>query len=88
MSGFQANTGPYLGHPGFYALDIGTSEYVTSEDILPAGSQSYWEGFVEEYVFLQSVSPIDSGDTVTLREVTVFLPQQHVHLDACVLLKV
>lgn len=35
-----------------------------------------------------SVSPIDSGDTVTLREVTGFLPQQRVHFGACVLVKV
>lgn len=37
---------------------------------------------MEDFTFLQSVSLIDSGDAVTLREVTVFLPQQHVHLGA------
>lgn len=88
MSSFQANARPYLGHPGLYALDVGTSDYVTSEDILPAAAQSYWESSVEKCIFLQSVSPIDSGDTVTLMEVTVFIPQQHVHLGACSDLKV
>lgn len=86
MSSFQANTGPYLGHPGGYALDIGTSKYVTSEDILPAASQNSRKAFMEDCTFLLSVSPIDSGDAVTLREVTVFLPQQHVHLGVCVLI--
>jgi len=52
LSSFQAKAGPYLGHPGFYALDIGTSDYVTSEEILPAASQSYWEGFLGECIFL------------------------------------
>lgn len=45
LSSSQASTGPYLGHPEGYALDVGTSEYVTSEDILPAASQNYWKGF-------------------------------------------
>lgn len=40
---------------------------------------------MEEHVFLQSVSLIDSGD-VTLGKVMVFLPQQHVHLVASVLI--
>lgn len=56
---------------------------MTSEDILPAAAQSYWESSMEECIFLQSVSPTDSGDTVTLTEVTVFILQQHVHLGAC-----
>lgn len=41
---------------------------------------------MEDCTFLLSVSPIDSGDAVTLREVMVFLPQQHVHLGVCVLI--
>lgn len=41
---------------------------------------------MEDFTFLQRVTLIDSSDAVILREVTAFLPQQHIHLGACALI--